>query len=746
MKLKEYQNSAVEKLLTRCKDLLSQNSNKKMVFHAPTGSGKTIMAAEFLKKLANDKESLPASYIWIAPGKLHIQSKDKLEEYYKNSLELECSYFNDLIDKKIGENEILFLNWESIRQEGNIIIRENEQEFYLHKILENTKEDGRNIILIIDESQRAAKTEISEDLVADIAPKLALEVSATPIMKNADELVRIQLDEVKKEGMIKKSVILNDGLENILTKNGITPAYAGRADDFILKQALTKREELVAAFQAVGSSVNPLLCIQLPDRQIQQDENIKNNVLQTLKNEFGITEENNKLAIYLSEEKENLENIARNDNAAEVMIFKQAIALGWDCPRAHILVLFRNWHSGSFSVQTLGRIMRMSEPDIGHYENEILNKAYVYTNKQEVFINEDVAGGYIRIYSSLRTNKYAFPTLSSVHRIRQREKTRLSPMFNKLFLLAAKEYKLKDKIEMENQTVHTDFISDYQMENIDTSVGKNIEGEVRVDVSNKEDLQRLFDYFVGEHLSPYYPDDRSIGRVRKAIYDFFGGPLEMDYIKHYEKIINITLSEDNAEHFVNVLNETKDKYKAETESRKEELQKTQYWEFPKEITYSENYETRALVKSIMQPFYAAKNESRPEKEFIELLENTKSVKWWYKNGEGDSLYFAVPYTENDEEKPFYVDFIVQFEDDTIGLYDTKSGITLDVAKNKSDGLLKYIKESKSPKTQKLHGGIVTPANNNFQGWKIYIGKGADLSQVTTTDGWDFLDLSKYTKK
>ena len=64
-----------------------------------------------------------------------------------------------------------------------------------------------------------------------------------------------------------------------------------------------------------------------------------------LKNKHNISNENGKLAIYLSEEKENLETITKNENSVEVMIFKQAIALGWDCPRASILVLFRDHKS-----------------------------------------------------------------------------------------------------------------------------------------------------------------------------------------------------------------------------------------------------------------------------------------------------------------------------------------------------------------------------------------------------------------
>ena len=67
-----------------------------------------------------------------------------------------------------------------------------------------------------------------------------------------------------------------------------------------------------------------------------------------------ILEENGKLAIHLSGDHKNLDNISKADSEAEVLIFKQALALGWDCPRAHILVLFRDWKSIVFSIQTIG--------------------------------------------------------------------------------------------------------------------------------------------------------------------------------------------------------------------------------------------------------------------------------------------------------------------------------------------------------------------------------------------------------
>lgn len=370
MQLKDYQNSAVQKLLLRSKGLLTQDGEKKIIFKAPTGSGKTVIVAEFIKQLVNDPGiTTPISFIWTAPRHLHTQSKEKLELYFENTRAIECSYFEDLTDKQIAENEILFLNWESInKKDKNTIVKENEKEFYLDKIIENTRDAGREIVLIIDESHHHATSEISHDLITDINPKLTIEVSATPIIEDPDEIVSVPIEDVKLAGMIKKSVILNPNFKNIFSGDNLKTTLADGTDAMVLEEALKKRQEIVEAYKREKVDVNPLLLIQLPDRKTQQEDEIKAEVIKILKDKHDITTENGKLAIYLSEEKENLENISKPNQETEVLIFKQAIALGWDCPRAHILVLFRDWKSLTFSVQTVGRIMRMPDPDKGHYK------------------------------------------------------------------------------------------------------------------------------------------------------------------------------------------------------------------------------------------------------------------------------------------------------------------------------------------------------------------------------------------
>ena len=89
--------------------------------------------------------------------------------------------------------------------------------------------------------------------------------------------------------------------------------------------------------------------------------------------------------------------------------------------------------------------------------------------------------------------------------------------------------------------------------------------------------------------------------------------------------------------------------------------------------------------------------------------------WWFKNGDRDGIFFAVSFEENNEIKPFYVDFIVLFKNKKIGLFGTKSGRTIKDSKEKSDGLQKYIINNKN-----IIGGIVTNTKpRDFSGRWVY---------------------------
>ena len=138
--------------------------------------------------------------------------------------------------------------------------------------------------------------------------------------------------------MIKERVILNPDIdkgfsdERELTQN-------------LIECALRKRNQLAEAYKKEGTNINPLLLIQLPNDKTESLSAEEQNLVEQIKTYLdvikGINEENGKLAVWLSGEKSNLPGLEKPDSLTEVLLFKQAIALGWDCPRAAVLLIFR---------------------------------------------------------------------------------------------------------------------------------------------------------------------------------------------------------------------------------------------------------------------------------------------------------------------------------------------------------------------------------------------------------------------
>ena len=705
IELKDYQKQAVENLHRKIENSLRSSENEVVIFQAPTGSGKTVMVSELVKELvSNRRDDKKFSFIWVSVRMLHEQSKEKLEKYYEDDRTMRCSYFEDLEDRKIGENEILFINWHSINKKDiNIFVRENEQDNNLNTIIKKTKEDGRIIILVIDESHHSASSEKSKELIEVISPKITLEVSATPhLTENIAEIEKVRLSDVKAEEMIKSEISVNPEFLDI--KVGTKSS-----DELAIEEALKKREELVKMYKKEKAKINPLILIQLPDKRAGLVSK-KEGVVRIL-DKKGITEKNDKLAIWLSEDKsDTLPNIEKNDNEVEVLIFKQAIALGWDCPRASILVIFRESKSFTFTIQTIGRIMRM--PELKYYSKEPeLNKGFVFTNLANIEITEDYAKDYITVFESKRDNKlYKDIALPSIYLRRQRERTRLSGEFIKFFSRIAADNDLQKKVNIKPSKIVSPIIAEGKIVDIDKSGEIEHKGTISIALNEKE-LQEKFDKFIVQNCTPYAPADSS-DRIKTAIYQFFNQ--EFKFAKYDPKVQAIVLGKENVQLFVDAINLAKEKYKKDVVKKlteKRELTETPKWEVPIVINYNNRYQKEEQPLSVMKPFYTAK-QSEPEKLFIDFLNSSKKVKWWYKNGEGEIKYFAVLRPDN---QAFYPDFIIQLRGGSIGVFDTKSGRTAETgdAAPRAEALQKFIKK-RNKDGRKLEGGIAIYVNGTWR--------------------------------
>ena len=744
LQLKQYQDEKVEELKNKINELLELDGSKLCIFEAPTGSGKTIMVGEFLKRLVNplDREDgKQFSFIWISVRDLHDQSKKSLEHHFENVFRY--SYFEDLQNNIIGKNEILFLNWEKIYNKDRIYIRDNEKGKNLSNIVENTKQTGRETILIIDESHHTNLGPNATRVSADISAKITLEVSATPVFRDPDGHIKVHFEKVVAEGMIKEEVAINPEFQKFKVD--------GKSSrEMVIEAAIERRKELLEAYKAEGSDINPLVLIQLPNLQKginDLDKDVLTDVQKILKRKYDITEDNDRMAIWLADNKTpNLVNIEKGTNEVEVLIFKQAIALGWDCPRAQILVIFRETESKVFLLQTVGRIMRM--PEFHHYENHPeLNKAYVFTNigVNEIKLGDEITKEYFTIQEAKRNDKiYKDFDLPSIHFKRQREKTRLSGEFSKIFMDIAEKLDLKKKLNTKKTEISNEIIVDGKIINIDKA--RTIEHSLMNYHSPDMEIQMYYDLFCKASTGEFAPFD-SMDRIKSALNKFFTRVMgfENDDPAFYKVILN----PDNIGKVSEALAMAREEYKRTVAAKDEEREiESLIWNVPKVISYNSKYKAKDCKKSVMVPYYSmfAENnqtalfggyeeDSKVEIEFINYLDNAKKVEWWFKNGQGEVNYFAVPYIDKYGKKAaFYVDFIVQLKNGDVWLLDTKKGQTAESAKERAEGLAKYIKMQKN---EKIFGGIVVPKDKQW--WhndrEKYEYNPNDLKD------WKFLDLN-----
>ena len=654
----------------------------------------------------------------------------------------------------IRPGEILFVNWESVNKENNVMVREGDCSLSLYEITDRTKEEfGLPIVAIIDEEHMFwSKTADKSAAVLDrINPAVEIRISATPKTANPKEKVTVYRQDVIAAEMIKKEVVLNPEIE--LNFSDELELNAN-----LIKAALDKRNQIAEAYKAVGSNVNPLLLIQLPndtkESMTTEDTAIADQVKKYLEMMCDITTDNYRLAVWLAGEKENLIDLERPDNLTEVLLFKEAIALGWDCPRAAVLLIFRKLQSDQFSIQTVGRIMRM--PEQKHYQKEILNSGYVFTDiaKDKIQIVTADAGYILNntITAHRRENLKNVNLPSSYIERPNVERNYLGPDFRKVLHEEARRFwdiaeenlmfSLEElaKLDNDEESKPLPDSDDLQINENRKKVAnslrldvKNINIEIPQDVhfQNEEqvlevdtvkyarkatEIDRVFMAYIatkGHQFESKGRTDKIASYLLEILADFFG-----IYETEAKKVVLYHL---NRPKFDRIIDTALERYvrirdKARKESAAKRVFKKYGWEVPEERIYdNETNHIEETGNHALLPFVQLNQASNPEKDFVAYLEqNSQYIDWWYKNGDKGKQHYAIEYTTGDEHTKslFYVDFVIRMKNGHVYLFDTKSIGSDDNASDKHNALLQYIKEN-TTEEQPLYGGVILRKNENW---------------------------------
>ena len=411
--LKDYQSDAVRDALTNIRKARKRwhEDDDKHAFSltAVTGAGKTVMAAAVFEALFHGDDEFDfdadpgAVVIWFSDDpSLNEQTRFRLMEASDriqhtdmvvventfNRAQFEAGKIYFLNTQKLGKNSLLVRGFDQEERDGKAdeMFPETRPDMRSHTIwdtVRNTIEDpDLTLYLVLDEAHRGmgnpskakqnAKSTVVQRLINGEKGVPGIPVvwgiSATverfkKAMEGAHQRITlpdvvVDSAKVQESGLIKDTIILD------------IPDEMGEFDTVLVRRATDKLRESSEAWaeyakqQDEAHTVIPLMVLQVPNKP---DPNEIGRALDTIYQQwpelpsgstahvFGehTTQQfGNRYVPYIAPE------CVQDSTWVRVLIAKDAISTGWDCPRAEVMVSFRKAVDRTHITQLLGRMVR----------------------------------------------------------------------------------------------------------------------------------------------------------------------------------------------------------------------------------------------------------------------------------------------------------------------------------------------------------------------------------------------------
>ncbi len=687
-KLYDFQTAHEENLLHKCAD------HEEMILCAPTGSGKTVLVCKFIDDYLDENPN--TVFLWLCPGAggLHKQSEDSFAETTSG---IPYGDVYGFITEPDPSGHVFFINWDKINKKSNVVLREGERKDLMTKVL-SCHNSNIDIFMLIDEEHKYRDT--ANEYIANIQPKHVLRISATPISQG-DHVETIKDDEVISAGLIATGISINEGLSRAIQENN-------NLDDDIrlLDLADKKRKEIQAEYDRLGLRIRPLVLIQFPNGSEEWIKRVKEALA-----DMGYTENSGLVASWFSgDHPDHPEEIKKLDGQYAFLLFKQAIATGWDCPRAKILVKLREGGTERFNIQTVGRIRRM--PLREHYDNDLIDSCYLYT------LDSQFTEG---LTSALNDSFYTYQY--------RRKQTAPNIVLTKETLDGSDRFAVNPeavvKVVRATMLKECDLDHDGRLNKHEMEISKGyvfgtklkttaIEGVART----THDMLSLNTIFGGEHQINNHDDGFIIRDAKRKIARAIGvdenisnnalrilfGPEDMQmsllseeeitFEREHKLLSDMTLREYNA-FLVNNRDKLVDLFSEISENEIGEIKETGVlvsdWSIPPYQYYKQHKKmaaTAIMGKNVFDNYgnniLIAPNRTVTEVEFERWCEGYDAVKHIYKNGDKGDEYFSIIYRKAFRRSNFYPDYIIQLENGDVWVIEAKGGMTADGSSNNID--------------------------------------------------------------
>jgi len=411
--LKDYQDEAVKEVLDRLKKARKRwhEDSDKHAFSltATTGAGKTVMAAAVFEALFHgnddyDFEPDPgAVVIWFSDDpSLNEQSKWRLQEASdKLTISDLVTVGNSFGREKFEAGKIYFLNTQKLSKNSLLVrghdpndaaIEKDDRQMRImpdlrsHTIwdtIQNTIEDtDLTLYLVLDEAHRGMKEggKSNGDGKPTIVKQLingSGSVPGIPVVWGISATVeRFNEAIAEMQGHSKMPNVVVDAKkvqESGLLKDTINLDVPDETGDFstvLLRRGTDKLRDISEAWaeyakqQDEADAVLPLMVLQVPnspdhneigkwlDTAFERWPDLPHDCVANVFGEHKTETFGSRTVTYIAPER------VQESKWVRILVAKDAISTGWDCPRAEVMVSFRAASDKTHITQLLGRMVR----------------------------------------------------------------------------------------------------------------------------------------------------------------------------------------------------------------------------------------------------------------------------------------------------------------------------------------------------------------------------------------------------
>lgn len=390
--LLDFQRTASEVLISEIKKAQARYENDPellgaVVLEAATGAGKTVIATSVIEQLIFGSDFTDpvegTTVLWVTNDpSLNAQTARKMQEASEKISDIRLIGQGASFDEEsFAAGAIYFLNTQAASASARITKRSDTQRHTIWDTIANTvRLRGSRFLVVVDEAHYGvtekpggSPTIVNKIINGDVPIPVFIGISATAqrLNKALEQQNRfrknhvVPIEDVRDSGLVKDRIVLAPAA----VQGEVT------ADTTFVRLAVQKTLEFEQRWDAYAAQqgeapVKPALVVQLPDERSDDGEFIElvravidaitqewpglvaSNIVHTFAERAPIDLGSHRAVRYMPPQD------IQDATHVRVVLAKNAITTGWDCPRAEVLVSLRASVDYTPIAQLIGRIVR----------------------------------------------------------------------------------------------------------------------------------------------------------------------------------------------------------------------------------------------------------------------------------------------------------------------------------------------------------------------------------------------------